>query len=101
VGSKGLRGCNELARVVVILKVFPSSTEIDLNDLKERISSNLPKNYLIKDYGEEPIAFGLKALRLIVEMPEEVEGGTEALENAIRSTEGVEEVEVEAVHRLT
>jgi len=88
-----------MARVVVLLKVYPSSTELDLNELKDRIGRSLPHGYELKDYSIEPIAFGLKALRLLIEMPEETEGGTEALEETIRSIDGVEEVEVETVHR--
>ncbi len=88
-----------MANVLVIMKVFPSSLDIDLNELKEKISSKLPEGYSIRSSGEEPIAFGLKALKLIVEMPEDVEGGTERLEQIIKSLDEVEEVEVEAVHR--
>jgi len=88
-----------MASVLVIMKVFPSSTEIDLSELRDKIASKLPSGYSIKSHGEEPIAFGLKALKLIIEMPEDVEGGTEALEELIRSIEEVEEVEIEAVHR--
>ena len=88
-----------MANVLVIMKVFPSSLDIDLNKLKEKISLKLPKWYFIRSSGEEPIAFGLKALKLIVEMPEDVEGGTERLEQIIKSLDEVEEVEIEAVHR--
>lgn len=88
-----------MANVLVIMKVFPSSVDIDLSDLKRKISFKLPEGYSIKSSGEEPIAFGLKALRLIVEMPENVEGGTETLEKIIKSLNEVEEVEIEAVHR--
>ncbi len=90
-----------MARVAVIMRVLPSSVELDLEELKARIEKALPEGYKIEGSGVEPIAFGLKALKLIVSMPEETEGGTEALEEAIRSVEGVDEVEIEAVHRLS
>ena len=90
-----------MARVAVIMRVFPSSVEVEPAKLKEVIESRLPEGYEIKGYGEEPIAFGLKALKLIVEMPEEKEGGTEELEEAIRSLPEVDQVEVEAVHRMS
>ncbi|MEB3765801.1 MAG: elongation factor 1-beta, partial [Desulfurococcales archaeon] len=51
--------------------------------------------------GEEPIAFGLKALKIIIAIPEETEGGTEKLEEFLKQVEGVEEVEIETVHRLS
>ena len=90
-----------MARVAVVLKVFPNSVEIQPSDLLERIKSKLPENYEIMGSGEEPIAFGLKALKVIISIPEESEGGTESLEQFIKSIEGVEEVEVETVHRLS
>ena len=90
-----------MARVAVIMKVFPSSVEIQPAKLKELIEAKLPEGYEIKSYGEEPIAFGLKALKLIVEMPEEKEGGTEELEEIIKSLPEVDQVEVEAVHRMS
>ncbi|MCE4601723.1 MAG: elongation factor 1-beta [Desulfurococcales archaeon] len=89
-----------MARVAVILKVYPNSIDLDLGELKSRIESKLPDGYRIEGSGEEPIAFGLKALKLVITMPEETEGGTEALESLLRGVDGVEEVEVEAVHRM-
>ncbi|MEB3787972.1 MAG: elongation factor 1-beta [Desulfurococcales archaeon] len=90
-----------MARVAVILKVYPNSIELDLGELKKRIEAALPEGYKIEGSGEEPIAFGLKALKLIISMPEEKEGGTEELESMIRGVDGIEEVEIEAVHRLS
>ncbi|GAB6148235.1 elongation factor 1-beta [Stetteria hydrogenophila] len=88
------------AKVAVIMKVFPSDPSVDPKKLKEIIGSRLPGEYKIKSHGVEPIAFGLKALKLIVEIPEESEGGTERLEELLKSIPEVSEVEVEAVHRL-
>lgn len=89
-----------MARVAVALRVFPSGVEVDLSDLVERIKSILPPQYVLVRSGEVPIAFGYKALRLVITMPEETEGGTEELESLIKKVEGVEEVEVEIVQRI-
>ncbi len=90
-----------MAKVLVLLKILPEDINIDLEDLKERIKKALPEEYEVKGYDIEPIAFGLKALRLYVTIPEETEGGTEPLERIVSSIEGVSQVEVEAVHRIT
>lgn len=89
-----------MARVIAVLKVLPSDISVDLEALKNKIAESLPEGYDIRDHGIEPIAFGLKALKLIVEFPEETEGGTATLEQVIRSLDEVQEVEVETVHRL-
>jgi len=89
-----------MARVAVVLKLYPESPEIDLEALKARIKERLPEGYSIEGSDEEPIAFGLKALKLIVSMPEDVEGGTETLESLLMSIDGVGQVEVEVVQRM-
>jgi elongation factor 1-beta len=90
-----------MARVAVVMKVFPSSVEIQPTQLLEKIKGTLPEEYKIEASGEEPIAFGLKALKLVISMPEETEGGTSKLEELIRELEEVNEVEIEAVHRMS
>jgi elongation factor 1-beta len=90
-----------MARVAVIMRVLPSSIDVDLGELASKIERVLPEGYRVESRGEEPIAFGLKALKLVVSMPEETEGGTETLEERIKSLPEVDQVEVEAVHRLS
>ncbi len=90
-----------MAKVLVIVKILPRDVEIDLDMLREKIAEKLPKEYEVKGHEIEPIAFGLKALRLYIYMPEEVEGGTSPLEEMLSNIEGVGQVEVEMVHRLS
>ncbi|MGB9827369.1 MAG: elongation factor 1-beta [Thermosphaera sp.] len=89
-----------MAQVAVVVKILPEDVETPLNELKARIEQSLPQGYQVKASDEEPIAFGLKALRLLIAMPEETEGGTEPLENLLMSIQGISQVEVEAVYRL-
>jgi len=100
-GLKGLERGVIMARVLVVLKVLPTDVDIDLDDLRRRIAEKLPVDYELKGYDIEPIAFGLKALRLYIFMPENIEGGTEPLENLIQNVDGVGQVEVEVVHRIS
>ncbi|MEB3844863.1 MAG: elongation factor 1-beta [Desulfurococcales archaeon] len=90
-----------MARVAVVMKVLPNDVSIQPSQLLEKIKEVLPGDYQIMSSGEEPIAFGLKALKIIIAIPEETEGGTEKLEELIRNIDIVEEVEVETVHRLS
>jgi elongation factor 1-beta len=82
-----------MAKVAVIMKVFPNDVSIQPSQLLEKIKEVLPEDFEIKGHGEEPIAFGLKALKVIIAIPEETEGGTEKLEELIKSVDIVEEVE--------
>ncbi|MGC9112144.1 elongation factor 1-beta [Acidilobus sp.] len=90
-----------MARVAVLVTVTPSSVDVNLGDLLNRIKGSLPQGYEVLNSGEEPIAFGLRALKLVIAMPEDVEGGTETLEDVLRSVPDVEDVQVEAVTRMS
>ncbi|WXG41207.1 MAG: elongation factor 1-beta [Candidatus Freyarchaeum deiterrae] len=88
-----------MAKVVATVKIYPESTEVDLNELKAAIERKLPKGSKIASSEEVPIAFGLKALRLNVLVPE-AEGGTDYIEEAISGIEGVSNIEMEMVRRV-
>jgi len=89
-----------MADVLVVLKVFPESDEVNLNNLVNEISSKLPKEYKVIKTDTEPIAFGLKALILFITLPEHTEGGTEKLEEIVNSVQGVSHAEVVNITRL-
>jgi len=90
-----------VAKVLVVVSVYPSSVDIDLDKLAETIKSKLPQDYELARYEKKPIAFGLNALKMYFIIPEESEGGTSKLEEILKGIEGIEEFEVEAVHRLS
>ena len=90
-----------MAKVLVVAKLYPEDIDTDLDKLVDKIKEKLPANYEITKHSKEPIAFGLNALRLFILIPEESEGGTSRLEEVLQSIEGVQEVEIEAVHRVS
>jgi len=79
-----------MGNVAVELKVMPKGPEIDLEKLKEEIS----KKMKIQDSKIEPLAFGLKQLKILVIVPD---GETGDLEGKIKEIEGVSEVETGSV----
>jgi len=83
-----------MAQVAISLKIMPESPEIDLEKLKEKIAKKLK----VQDAKIEPLAFGLKQLKMLIIAPEK--SGTEEIENTIRSIEGVKTVEIESVTLL-
>ncbi len=88
-----------MARIVVVYKVYPEEAGADLDGLREKIAGKLPKEAEVAKWKTEPIAFGLSALVLWVIFPEELEGVLEEVEEAIRSVEGVGDIETVSVHR--
>ena len=89
-----------MAKIIITLKIMPESPDTDL----DRISTKAEEK--IKGFageGEtkqevEPIAFGLKALKITFVMDED-KGSTEPLEKEIASIEGVSSVDVVDVRR--
>ncbi len=89
-----------MVKVAVLMRVLPEEASIKPEDLLNKIKEKLPERYHIAQYQSEPIAFGLEALRLIILMPEDVEGGTNELEELVSSVEGVSQVDVLNVARM-
>jgi len=82
-----------MGNVAVALKIMPESPETDLEKLKIEIS----KKMKIQDSKIEPIAFGLKALKILVIVPDKE---TEDIESKLKEIKGVSEVETESVTLL-
>jgi translation elongation factor aEF-1 beta len=83
-----------MGKVTTLLKVMPKHDTTDLDELLEKIESNVN----VEDADREPVAFGLEALKILVRVSDE-EGGTEEVENTVSEIEDVNTVEVESVNR--
>jgi len=89
------------AKVVATVKVLPESSDISLDEIKEELKKALPQGLEIYRIDEEPIAFGLVALKVHVVMPANLEGGTSSIEEAFSKVKGVGQVEVELVRQVS
>lgn len=81
-----------MGEVITTFKVMPDGLEIDLDGLKETIKKDVGAIVKVHDIGEQPIAFGLKALLVMVTIPEQ-EGILDKVENALGAIEGVSQVD--------
>ncbi len=80
-----------MGEVLSIIRVMPSGVDVDLDRIKEEIEKMGPESI-----EEKPVAFGLRALEVKFIRPDEA-GGTEGIEEKLRSIEGVESVQVTGV----
>jgi len=89
-----------MANVVITMKIMPESPEEDLAKItesaKEKIAEFTGEGETRTE--EEPIAFGLKALKILF-VSDESKGSTEELEKQIEEIKGVQSVEVIDVRR--
>ena len=84
--------------VAVKIKIMPDSPETNLKGVEEQVLEVLGNNSVKNPQFEiQPIAFGLKALIIMLGWPEEKE--LETLESELNSIDGVSSVEVLDIRR--
>jgi len=79
-----------MGNVAVTFRILPEGPETDIEKLKEEIS----KIIKIQDSRTEPLAFGLKELKILIITQDK---GTEEIEKKIKSIKGVSDIETESV----
>jgi len=79
-----------MGSVAVIVRIMPESPDVDLEKLKASLKKKLPG---IRDIREEPIGFGLRALKLAA-VVNDAGGETDAVEQSLGEVAGVERAEV-------
>lgn len=89
----------KMGEVAARIKIMPEGMDVDLNKLKETLTKAIPKGARLHSFSEEPVAFGLKALIVVIKVGD-IEGGTETVEEAFRKVKGVESVSVEELGRM-
>ncbi len=89
-----------MAQVIVTIKIMPKSPDINLAKIGEKavkeIKAFAGDTEIRKE--EEPVAFGLKALKITFVMDEN-KGSTEAFEEKVRHISGVNSAEIVDVRR--
>jgi elongation factor 1-beta len=85
-----------MGKVVALVRIMPESADVDMKKLEADLRKKLPS---IQDVGVEPIAFGLKALKIAV-IVEDSEGGTDAVEKVLAGVPGVSQAETVCVNRM-
>ena len=74
-------------------RILPEGLEVDLKKLEEDIKKVLPEGAKLRASEERPLAFGLKALHILIVMDDK-KGGAEQVETAISGVSGVQSVEI-------
>lgn len=83
--------------VAIRLRVMPESADIDMKGLMDAITAVVPATARLFAMQVKPIAFGLKALIVVVIKDDKTGGGSSDVEAAFSKVKGVESVEVEEV----
>jgi elongation factor 1-beta len=76
--------------VALFIQVMPESPDVDREAIKAMIKEKIPS---LQEIREEPIGFGLVALKVVVVVPDSG-GESDAVETALREIPGVERAEI-------
>jgi elongation factor 1-beta len=90
-----------MGSVIITYKIFPEDIVENFDGLKKKIEECLPEFSSVEGYGEEPVAFGLKALLVQLKLPEDKTGILEELENKLEKVEGVSQIQTLMVRRTS
>ena len=77
---------------IALIDAIPDDTDVNFDELVEKIKAKLPETCTIEKCDIQPVAFGLKKARLQIRYPEEW-GGTDKLEELIGQVEELQGVE--------
>jgi elongation factor 1-beta len=82
-----------MGEVALQYRILPESIDTDLNKLVGEVVAALPKGALMKAHELKPVAFGLKALHVLI-VVDDKQGGAEQIEEAVSAVSGVQSIEI-------
>ena len=89
-----------MAKLLMVVKILPTGTEVNLDDIVDSVRQNLKDGIELKQYEKEPLAFGLEFIKAQFVL-DDAEGQMESLETSVRSVQNVSEFEVLNMSRMS
>jgi translation elongation factor aEF-1 beta len=89
-----------MAKVLVAIKIYPASVDIDLNQLQQKIRQTLPEEANVQNFKTEPVAFGLNTLTVNILIPEQKAGILQKIETQLQNLEEISQIQTLTATRI-
>jgi len=93
-----IRRSVDMTRLVARIRILPAEADSDLDDVVQRLKTVTTDDIQMMAHAKEPIAFGLEAIVGDFLMEDQA-GQMDRLEELIKNTEGVGEIDVINISR--
>jgi len=83
-----------MGNIYSIYKIYPEDAE-NIDFIESELKKGFGEPFEVREIKIEPIAFGLKLIKVAFVFPDKIDGLLDKLENSLKAISGVREIECE------